>query len=72
MRIKDIVDIIVENMNFKGNVVYDKTKPDGQFRKPSDNSKIKHYLPNYEFIKFEEGIKETINWFESNYPNIKC
>ena len=71
MRIKDIVDIIVENMNFKGNVVYDKTKPDGQFRKPSDNSKIKSYLPDYKFIKFEEGIKETIDWFESNYPNIK-
>ena len=72
MKIKDIVDIIVENMNFKGNVVYDKTKPDGQFRKPSDNSKIKKYLPDYKFIKFEEGVKETIEWFENNYPNIKC
>ena len=71
MRIKDIVDIIVENMNFKGNVVYDKTKPDGQFRKPSDNSKIKSYLPDYKFIKFEDGIKETIKWFENNYPNVK-
>jgi GDP-L-fucose synthase len=59
-------------MNFKGNVVYDKTKPDGQFRKPSDNSKIKKYLPDYKFIKFEEGVKETIEWFENNYPNIKC
>ncbi len=69
--IKDIVDIIVENMYFKGKVIFDKTKPDGQFRKPSDNSKIKNYLPNYEFIKFEDGIKETIDWFEKNYPNIK-
>ena len=69
--IKDIVDIIVENMYFRGNVLFDKTKPDGQFRKPSDNSKIKNLLPEYEFIKFEEGIKETINWFETNYPNIK-
>ena len=35
--IKDVVDIIVELMNYKGNVVWDKTKPDGQYRKPSDN-----------------------------------
>lgn len=70
--IKDIVDIIVENMNFKGNVIFDSTKPDGQFRKPSDNSKIKYYLPNYEFTPFEIGIKDTIKWFEENYKNIKC
>jgi GDP-L-fucose synthase len=47
--IRDIVSMIVEIMNFKGEVMYDSTKPDGQFRKPSDNSKIKHYLPNFKF-----------------------
>jgi GDP-L-fucose synthase len=69
--IKDVVGLIVENMNFKGNVIFDSTKPDGQFRKPSDNSKIKNYLPDYKFTPFEEGIKETIKWFENNYPNVK-
>lgn len=69
--IKDVVGIIVENMNFKGNVIFDKDKPDGQFRKPSDNSKILNYLPNYKFTPFEEGIKETIEWFEKTYPNVK-
>ena len=59
-------------MNFTGNVIFDPTKPDGQFRKPSDNSKIKYYLPNYEFTPFEIGIKDTIKWFEENYKNIKC
>lgn len=69
--IKDIVEIITEKMNFKGNIVFDKTKPDGQLRKPSDNSKIKSYLPNFKFTKFEDGITETINWFEENHTNIR-
>lgn len=69
--IKDVVDIIVKEMNFKGNVIFDKTKPDGQYRKPSDNSKIKSYLPEFKFTPFEVGIKETIQWFENSYPNIK-
>lgn len=69
--IRDVVDIIVKYMNFKGKVIFDSSKPDGQFRKPSDNSKIKKYLPNYEFIPFHIGMKETIEWFENNYPNIK-
>ena len=69
--IKEVVGIIVELMNFKGNVVFDVTKPDGQFRKPSDNSKIKNYLPNFKFTPFYEGLKETIDWFEGNYNVIR-
>ncbi len=69
--IKDVVDIIVKTMNFKGNVIFDNTKPDGQFRKPSDNSKLMGYLPDFKFTPFEVGIKETVEWFEKNYPNIK-
>jgi len=39
--IKDLVDLLVNEFNFKGKVIFDKTKPDGQFRKPSDNLKLK-------------------------------
>ncbi len=69
--IRDVVDIIVEIMNFKGKVIFDDSKPDGQFRKPSDNSKIKSYLPNFKFTPLYDGLKETIEWFEKNYNFIR-
>jgi GDP-L-fucose synthase len=69
--IMDIVDMIVELMNFKGEVIFDSTKPDGQFRKPSDNSKIKHYLPDFKFTPIYDGLKETIEYFEKNYNLIR-
>jgi GDP-L-fucose synthase len=69
--IKDVVEIIVEVMNFKGNIIFDNTKPDGQFRKPSDNSKLISYLPNFKFTPIEQGIKETVKWFVENYDNIR-
>jgi GDP-L-fucose synthase len=69
--IKDVVGMIVELMNFKGDVLFDSTKPDGQFRKPSDNSKIKNYLPNFKFTPMYEGLKETIEYFEKNYNLIR-
>jgi len=69
--IKEVVEMIIELMNFKGEVKWDIDKPDGQFRKPSDNSKIKHYLPNFKFTPLYDGLKETINWFESNYKYIR-
>jgi len=69
--IKNVVDMIVELMNFKGEVIWDESKPDGQFRKPSDNSKIKSYLPNFEFTPLYEGLKYTIDFFEKNYNNVR-
>jgi GDP-L-fucose synthase len=69
--IKEVVDIIVELMDFKGEVIFNTSKPDGQFRKPSDNSKIKKYLPDFKFTPLYDGLKETIEWFEKNYENIR-
>lgn len=69
--IKNVVDIIVELMNFKGNIIWDESKPDGQFRKPSDNSKIKSYLPDFEFTNLYDGLKQTIEYFEKNYSIIR-
>jgi len=65
--IMDLVDLLVSEFNYKGRVIFDDTKPDGQFRKPSDNSKLKSYLPDFQFTTIEEGIKETVKWFIENY-----
>jgi len=67
----DLVELLVKEFNFKGKVIFDKTKPDGQYRKPSDNSKLKSYLPNFKFTSIEDGIKETVTWFIENYENTR-
>ena len=69
--IKDLVGLLVDEFKFKGKVVFDKTKPDGQLRKPSDNSKIKELLPDFKYTPFEQGIKETVNWFIENYDTAR-
>ena len=69
--IKDLVGLIVDEFNFKGKVYFNTDKPEGQFRKPSDNSKLKNYLPDFKFTPIEIGIKETINWFIENYEKAK-
>ena len=69
--IMDLVDLLVKEFEFKGKVIFDDSKPDGQFRKPSDNSKLKSYLPDFKFISIEEGIKETVKWFKENYETAR-
>jgi len=69
--IRDLVDLIVSGFNFKGKVIFDTDKPDGQYRKPSDNSKLKKYLPNFEFTPVEVGVQKTIEWFIENYEGAR-
>ena len=69
--IKDLVGMLVDEFKFKGKVIFDQTKPDGQHRKPSDNSLIKKLLPDFEYTPFEQGIKETVNWFKENYESAR-
>ena len=69
--IKDLVEILVDKFKFKGKVKFDKTKPDGQLRKPSDNSAIKKLMPDFKYTPFEQGIEETVSWFVENYENAR-
>lgn len=42
-------------------IIYDMSKPNGQYRKDVDISKFKNIFPNYEFTSYIQGIKKTYN-----------
>ena len=69
--IQTIVELIVNLMNFSGEVVFDTSKPDGQYRKPSDSEILKSLNPEFKFVPIEEGFKRTIDWFIQNYPLVR-
>jgi GDP-L-fucose synthase len=62
-----LAQTIMFKMNGHGTIIYDHTKPDGQLRKPSDNSILKKCLPDFEFTPIQEGLSRTINWFLEEY-----
>jgi GDP-L-fucose synthase len=66
-----VVEIIAELMEYEGNIIFDKTKPDGQFRKPSDNSVITEMFKDFEFTPIRDGLKKSIEWFNESYPKIR-
>ncbi|XP_055335374.1 GDP-L-fucose synthase-like [Paramacrobiotus metropolitanus] len=65
--IKDAAEMVVAAMDFKGQVIYDSTKSDGQFKKTASNDKLRKYLPNFQFTQIEKAIKESCDWFVKNY-----
>ena len=69
--IKDLVEAVVKAMKFKGHVIFDISKPEGQFRKPSDPTKMKKYLPDFKFTPLQEGVDKTVDWFLNNYSTAR-
>jgi len=69
--IKQAVTMITSILDFKGKIIWNTDKPEGQFRKPTDTSKMKSIIKNYKFIKFEKGLEETIKYFVNNYNIIR-
>lgn len=63
--IKQLAETIQKMVGFKGNLVFDATKPDGTPRKLLDVSKI-NTLGWKHKINLEEGITKTINWLDTN------
>lgn len=62
--IKDLVVLICELLGFKGKIVWDKSKPDGQPRRKLDTSKAKKEFNFEAKTDFKEGLKKTIDWYK--------
>jgi len=63
--IKDLLETIVRLTDFKGKIVWDTSKPNGQPRRKLDVSKAKALFGFESRTSFEEGLKKTIEWYKS-------
>jgi len=63
IKIKDLVELIAKLTGFKGKIVWDITKPDGQPRRMLDTSRAKEEFGFKAKIDFDDGLKKTIEWY---------
>jgi GDP-L-fucose synthase len=66
--IRDLVPLVARACRFEGDVVWDTTKPNGQPRRMLDTSRALREFGWKARIGFEEGMRETVKWFEENRP----
>ena len=69
--IKELVSIISEEVGFNGNLVFDASKPDGQFEKPSSNEKLMSLGWDGKYTNLRSGIRETVEHFSRCYPYVR-
>jgi GDP-L-fucose synthase len=63
--IKDLVDLLTELMEFKGKIVFDASKPDGQPRRMLDTTRAFKEFGFKAQTGFREGLQKTIKWYRN-------
>lgn len=62
--IKDLVELIAQETGFKGEIKWDKSKPNGQPRRKLDTSKAGKEFGFKSKTTFQDGLCQTINWYK--------
>ena len=63
----DLAEKIAYFTRFKGEIIWDKSKPDGTPRKLLDTSKIKKELNWQPSETFDSGLEKTVSWYFEKY-----
>ena len=61
--IKDLVELIVKLTNFKGKIIWDASRPDGQPKRCLDTSRAQMEFGFKAKTSFEDGLRKTIQWY---------
>ncbi len=66
IKIRDLVPLVARLCRFDGEIVWDTSKPDGQPRRMLDTSRAEREFGWKARIPFEDGLRETVEWYEKN------
>ena len=70
LTIKELAELIQSTVGHQGEIVWDRTKPDGTPRKLMDIGKLNSLGWNSK-IALEDGISETYSWFLDNQSSLR-
>jgi len=69
--IESLAHAIAEEIGYKGGTKFDSSKPDGQYKKPSSNERLRSLGWTGEYTPLRDGLRETIKSFVDRYPNVR-
>ncbi len=68
--IRELVETVAKVVQFKGNILFDSTKPDGAPRKLMNVERLKDLGWEYT-INLEDGLTQSYQWFLENQDNFR-
>lgn len=71
VRIRDLVHLIAQLVGYKGDVVWDHSKPDGQPRRCLDTTRSRTEFGFETRTSLEEGLRRTIEWYIKHRTEVR-
>jgi GDP-L-fucose synthase len=68
--IKSLAELVMKVVGFEGELVHDRSKPDGTPRKIMDDTRLKQqgWEPS---ISLEAGLEDAYGWFKAHLDNLR-
>ncbi len=66
VKIRELVELICELMQFEGEIVWETDQPNGQPRRCLDTQRAKEQFGFEAQIEFKQGLKNTIEWYRQH------
>ena len=71
LTIKDLVNKIIKEFDFNGEIVFDSNFPEGQLKKTVSDDELLEYIPHFKFTSLDVALKQTIDYFIDNYDTVR-
>jgi GDP-L-fucose synthase len=68
LSVRELVEIISTTFDYSGITKWDYNKPDGAPKKVMDDMKFRKVFSDFNFTAFNQGIANTIKYYEKIYP----
>lgn len=69
-QIKDLVALVCNAFDYH-NVKWLTDKPNGQLRRPTNKEVFNRILGDFVYTDLCDAMKNTVEWFETNYPKVR-
>ena len=63
--VRDLIELLCRLMDYRGEIRWDTTKPDGQPRRCLNVTRARDEFGFSAKTKFEDGLRKTIDWYET-------
>lgn len=64
---RQLIHLIADLTGYRGEIVWDESKPDGQPRRAMDTSRARERFDFVAQTAFQDGLRRTIKWYENQH-----
>lgn len=65
LTIKELAQCVADAMEFKGEIKFDVSRPEGALTKVLKSKKFREQFPNFPFTDIKKGLELTVQWFNN-------